>query len=154
MSPSSEQEENARMATAGIVGSWRVSVQIPGVEQEIVNLATFSSDQTVVVAFATPSPAAAGQRHRMEFFSTALGSWETQSNGSVVMTFVSLGADENGITVGSHTISAEATVAADQQSWSGPFRIDVASAAGAALGSVAGTTKASRIVAKPLNASK
>jgi hypothetical protein len=140
------------MATAGIVGSWRVSVQIPGVAQEIVNLATFSSDQTVVVAFATPSFAASGQNHRLEFFSTALGSWETQSDGSVVMTFVSLGADENGNTVGSHTISAEVTVATDNQSWSGPFRIDVASATGAPLGSVAGTTKATRIVAAPFAA--
>lgn len=138
------------MAVSGIVGSWRVSVQIPGVEPEIVNLATFSSDQTVVAAFATPSPAAPGQDHRVEFFSTALGSWDTRGDGSVVMTFVSLGADENGNTAGSHTISAQVTVASDQQTWSGPFRIDVASASGAALGSVAGTTMATRIVAKPL----
>jgi hypothetical protein len=68
------------------------------------------------------------------------------------MTFVSLGADENGNTVGTHTISAQVTIADDKQSWSGPFRIDVASATGAALGSVQGTTKASRIVAKPLDA--
>ena len=30
-----------------------MSVRVPGVEQEIINLATFHDDQTVVVAFAT-----------------------------------------------------------------------------------------------------
>lgn len=141
------------MANDAIVGSWRVSVQIPGVDQAIVNLASFQRDRTVIVTFATPSPAAPGQNHRLEFYSTALGSWDTLADGSVAMTFVSLGADENGNPVGSHTISAQVMVAADGQSWQGPFRIDVVSATGAALGTVEGTTTATRIVAGPLNPS-
>lgn len=134
-----------------IVGSWRVSVRIPGVDQEIVNLASIQRDQTVIVTFATPSLAAPGQSHRLEFFSTAVGSWATLVDGSVAMTFVSLGADENGNPVGSHSIAAQVTVGADGQSWHGPFRIDIASATGAALGSIEGTTMASRITAKPLS---
>lgn len=137
------------MSVHAVVGSWRVTVQIPGVEQEIVNLATFTSDETAIVAFATPSPAAPGQDHRFEFFSTALGSWRADGDDSVVMTFVSLGADETGKPAGTHTISAQVTIASDQQSWSGPFRIDVASAAGTALASVEGTVSARRIVAGP-----
>jgi hypothetical protein len=129
-----------------------VSVRVPGVEQEIINLATFHDDQTMVVAFATPSPVAPGQNHKLEFYSAALGSWSAQRDGSVNMTFVSLGADENGNPVGTHTISAQVTVAADGESWGGPFRIDVASPSGAALGSVEGTTQATRISVKPLGA--
>ncbi len=141
------------MTNLAIVGSWRIDVSIPGVEQAIVNLATFTSDQTVIVAFATPSPAAPGQQHRFEFFSTALGSWRVEDDGTVVMTFVSLGADESGNPAGTHTISAHITVGSDGQSWGGPFRIDVASATGAALGSVQGTTAATRIVAGPVASS-
>lgn len=135
------------MADSGIVGSWRVAVTIPGVPQTMTNLATINADGTMVVAFSTPVPAAPGQDHKLEFYSAALGSWAARDDGSVVMTFVSLGADESGKPVGSHTVSAHVTLSQDQQSWSGPFRIEMASATGAALGAVDGTTNASRIVA-------
>jgi hypothetical protein len=139
------------MADSGIVGSWRVAVTIPGVPEAMTNLATINADGTMVVAFGTPVAAAPGQDHKLEFYSAALGSWQTQNDGSIVMRFVSLGADETGKPVGSHTVSAQVTVAADRQSWGGPFRIDMASTSGTILGSVDGTTNATRIVAEPLS---
>jgi hypothetical protein len=137
------------MADSGIVGSWQVAVTIPGVPQTITNLATINADGTMVVAFGTPVAAAPGQDHKLEFYSAALGSWRALDDGSIAMTFVSLGTDETGKPVGTHAVSARVTLAADQQSWSGPFRISMASAVGTALGSVDGTTNATRIAAEP-----
>lgn len=138
------------MTSAGIVGSWSVAVTIPGVPDAITNLATVNADGTMVVAFGTPVAAALGQDHKLEFYSAALGSWRVLDDGSVAMKFVSLGVDETGKPVGSHTVSAQVMVSADAQSWGGPFQIEMASASGAVLGSVAGETNASRIVAEPL----
>ena len=130
-----------------LVGSWRVAVRIPSLNVEGVNLGTFGADGTVVVAFPSPVPAAPGQSHRLEFYTTALGSWAASGERGAAMTFVTLAADENGAPVGTHTVSAEVEVAADGGSWSGPFRIDVASPTGQAQGSVAGTVTAARIAA-------
>ncbi len=41
-----------------IVGSWRVSVHIPGLDAPFVNLARLSADGGVVTAFPSPTPAA------------------------------------------------------------------------------------------------
>jgi len=129
-----------------LVGAWRVAVEVPGAPAG-TNLATFSADGTVVVAFPTPSPAAPGQTRKVEFWSAALGSWSPSGERGAAMTFVSLGADEAGTPIGSHTIAATVEVAADGASWQGPFTIVITSAEGAALASVDGTVRASRIAA-------
>ncbi len=129
-----------------LVGSWRVAVQVPGAPAG-ANLAAFSADGAVVVAFPTPNPAAAGQGHKLEYWSTALGSWSASGERGAAMTFVSLGADEARTPIGTHTIAATVEVAADGASWQGPFIIEIASAAGAVLASVGGTVSAARIAA-------
>lgn len=129
-----------------LVGTWQVAVEVPSAPAG-TNIATFSLDGGVVVAFPTPNPAAPGQTHKLEFWSTALGRWSAAGERGAAMTFVSLGADEEGQPIGTHTITATAEVAADGASWQGPFTIKIASEAGALLASVAGQVSGSRIVA-------
>ena len=130
-----------------LVGSWRVTVKIPAADVEASNLATYGADGTVVVAFPSPVPAAPGAGHRLEFFTPALGAWSASGDRGAAMTFVSLAADEQGNPVGTHTVTAEVEVDAAGQSWSGPFRIEVTPATGAAPGVIEGTVAATRIVA-------
>lgn len=132
--------------THPVVGSWRVTVEVPSAGVHGVNLATLSSDGTLVVAFPSPTPAAPGQDHKLEFWSPALGSWEPTGDAGAAMTFVALGADETGKPVGTHTITA--TVQADATGWSGPFRIAIADADGKVLGGVDGTVSAAPIQAR------
>ncbi len=129
-----------------LVGAWRVAVQVPGAPVG-TNLATFAADGTVAVAFPTPNPAAPSQTHKLEYWSTALGSWSASAERGAAMTFVSLGADESGIPIGTHTITATVEVAADNASWQGPFTIEIAAADGSVLASVGGTVSATRIAA-------
>lgn len=128
-----------------IVGSWRVSVQIPGLDAPLVNLARLSADGGVVVAFPSPTPAAPNAGHRLEYWTTALGEWQARDDGAVQMIFVSLGVDETAAPVGTHTVTATATLDADGGSWSGPFQIAIRDPAGNAAGEVAGTVSAERI---------
>ncbi len=129
-----------------LVGAWRVAVQVPGTPAG-TNLATFAADGTVAVAFPTPNPVAPGQTHKLEYWSTALGSWRASGERGATTTFVSLGADEAGTPIGTHTIAATVEVAADSASWEGPFTIEIAAADGTVLASVGGTVSATRIAA-------
>jgi hypothetical protein len=136
-----------------LVGAWRVVVRIPAANLEGVNLAVYGADGTATVAFPSPVPAPPNAGHRLEYFTTAVGSWIDTGDGSVAQTFVSLAADENGNPVGTHTVLAEAKLAADGQTWSGAFRIDVSSPTGNAQGSISGTVDATRIGVTRLAAS-
>lgn len=127
-----------------VVGSWKVAVEVPAAGVHGTNLATLAADGTVVVAFPSPTPAAPGQNHALEFWSPALGSWRPAGEGGAAMTFVALGADEHGNPIGSHTITATVRVGADG-GWGGPFRIAIAGPDGAALGSIEGTVAATPI---------
>lgn len=128
-----------------VVGTWRVAVEIPGAPSGMVNLATFSLDGGVVVAFPSPTKAAPGAGHQFEFWTPALGRWESTGNTSARLFFTSLGANEQGAVIGTHSISA--TVQADPggQALSGPFTITIAGSDGTTVGSVSGTMKATRI---------
>ena len=130
-----------------IVGSWRVSVTIPGGSAGLLDLATFSLDGGVLVAFPSPTPAPPGSNHRLEFWTAAIGRWAPTSDGSAVATFLSLGMDENGASVGTHTINATLTADADGQGMSGPFTIAIAGPDGAPAGTAAGTVRGTRITA-------
>jgi len=131
--------------SATIVGAWRVAVSIPGVETPFTNLTTFSSDGTVLNAFPSPSPAPPGSDHKLEYFTTASGSWTQSSSGSVRLTFETLGADENGTPIGAHVVTAQVALAGDGHSWSGDFTLAVLDPTGKQTASIPGTVSATRI---------
>lgn len=130
-----------------VVGTWRVEVEIPGAPAGMVNLATFSLDGGVIVAFPSPTPAAPGSGHQFEFWTPALGRWEAAGSQSATMSFTSLGVDERGASVGTHRITATLQADAVGKELTGPFTITIAGVDGATLGSVAGTIRAIRIEA-------
>jgi hypothetical protein len=131
-----------------MVGAWKVAVDVPGARPGLVNLALLTAEGTVLVAVPSPTPAAPGAGHRLEFWTPALGSWAAQGEREAVMTFVALGADENGAPAGTHTITAAVTADADGQGWRGPFQIAIAGPDGAVGGTIAGTVTATRIAAE------
>jgi hypothetical protein len=141
-------EEDFMGEIHSIVGSWTVAVTIPGAGHGLVDLALLSADGTMLVAFPSPSPAAPGAGHRLEFWTPAFGSWNAREDHGVSMTFIALGVDENGAPIGAHTITATVTLASDGQTWSGPFRIDITGSDGTAKGAAEGTVSATRIAAR------
>jgi hypothetical protein len=130
-----------------LIGTWRVAVTIPGAPAGLINLARLSADGGVAAAFPSPTPAAPGAAHTMEFWSPALGSWSATDERGAALIFVSLGADEHGAYIGTHTVSATISLDAGDATWSGSFQFAIAGPDGAALGTVAGTIHATRISA-------
>ncbi len=131
-----------------VVGTWRVSVEIPDTPAGMTNLATFSLDGGVVVAFPSPTPAAPGAGHQLEFWTPALGRWESTGSQSATMYFTSLGVNEHGAAVGTHSITATLQADASGNELTGPFTIAITGADEATLGSVSGTITAARITAQ------
>ncbi len=131
-----------------VVGTWRVGVEIPGTPAGMINLATFSLDGGVVVAFPSPAPAGPGSGHQLEFWTPALGRWESTDSLSATMCFTSLGVNEHGVSVGTHSIAATLQADASGNELTGPFTSTIAGSDGATLGSVTGTITATRITAQ------
>lgn len=130
-----------------VVGSWRVSLDMPGAPPGMINLATLSLDGGVIVVFPSPTPAAPGSAHRLEYWTPALGRWAPKDANSATMSFVAIGVDENGAGIGTHAISATVTANADGQRWDGPFTITIAGQDGTILAAISGTVSATRISA-------
>ena len=132
--------------SAAIAGAWRVTVTIPGMKGAFINLSTFSADGTVLNAFPTPSPAPPGSAHKLEFYSTAVGSWKESKAGKFEMAFETLGADETGAPIGSHRITAAVDLADDGSTWSGPFTLAILDPNGKQTGTVSGSVSAVRML--------
>lgn len=130
--------------TAAIVGSWRTTVTIEGAPP-FINLTTFSGDGIVLNAFPTPSPALPGSKHKLEYFTTAVGAWKASAAGNVTLIFETLGVDESGTPIGSHVITGSVEVASDGSSFSGPFTLAIIDLTGTQTGSVSGTVNAARM---------
>ena len=127
-----------------VVGSWRVAVDVGHVHGP-TNLALLSADGTVLVAFPSPTPAAPGAGHQLEYWTPAVGSWQPSGNHCATMRFEALGVDEHGAAIGTHTIAATVKTDSAGQGWSGPFTITIAGADGATTTTVSGTVTATRI---------
>lgn len=130
-----------------VVGTWRVDVELPGTPATMINLATFSLDGGVIVAFPSPTPAAPGSAHRLEFWTPALGRWESTGSQSARISFTSLGVNEHGTSVGTHSIAATVQADPDGQKLGGSFTITITGPDDATPGSVSGTITATRIEA-------
>ena len=131
-----------------VVGTWRVAVEIPGSPAGMANLATFSLDGGVVVAFPSPTKAAPGAGYQLEYWTPALGRWESTGSTSARIFFTSLGANEHGDAIGTHSITAALQADASGQSLSGSFTITIAGKDGTTLGSVSGEIAARRITSE------
>jgi len=136
------QRKDVQMTTS-IVGSWRTTVTIDGAHH--LNLTAFSSDGVVLNVLPSPLAAPPGSAHRLEFFTTAFGSWKEVQPGKVELAFETLGVDENGNAIGSHAISATVTVASEGASFSGTFTVAILDPAGNQAASISGTVDAARI---------
>lgn len=134
-----------------VVGSWRVAVTIPGAGPAFINLATLSSDGTVLVAFPSPTPAAPEAGHRLEFWTPAVGSWIATGERAATLAFVALGVDESGTAIGTHTLTA--AIESTGPGWSGSFTMEIAGPDGSVQTSVSGTVSATPIAAAPTHAS-
>jgi hypothetical protein len=130
-----------------VIGSWKVTVTIPGANADLVNLARLSLDGGVVVAFPSPTPSPPNAEHRLEYWTSALGSWTATNEREATMTFVALGADESGNPVGTHTVTATVTADSGGGGWQGPFQIEIAGADGTVKATVQGTVTAAPIAA-------
>ena len=131
-------------AQHSVVGSWRVAVDVEHVHGPI-NLALLAADGTVLVAFPSPTPAAPGAGHQLEYWTPAVGSWQPSGDHGATMRFEALGVDEHGAAIGTHTIAATVETDSARQDWSGPFTITIAGADGATIATVSGTVTATRI---------
>jgi hypothetical protein len=127
-----------------VVGSWRVAVDVGHVHGP-TNLALLAADGTVLVAFPSPTPAAPGAGHQLEYWTPAVGSWQPSGDHGATMRFEALGVDEHGAAIGTHTIAATVETDSAGQDWSGPFTITIAGADGATIATVSGTVTATRI---------
>ncbi len=63
------------------------------------------------------------------------------------MTFETIGTDEHGNPIGSHVVTAKATLAGDGSAWSGDFTLTILDPSGKQRGSFTGTVSATRIAA-------
>jgi hypothetical protein len=138
--------------TNPLVGAWRVTVMIPEAGVELVNLAAISTDGGILVVLPSPNPAAPGADHRLEYWTPAIGSWAPAGPAGATMSFVTLGTDETGASLGSHVVSATVEVDANGTSWHGPFVIDVIGTDGNHQGSISGSVVAIRIPVTPSSA--
>jgi hypothetical protein len=89
-------------------------VSIPGVGVEFVNMASFNAESGVIVALPSPNPAAPSAAHRLEYWIPAVGEWTDARAEGAAMSFVTLGTDENGVSIGSHDVSPTVEIDAEK----------------------------------------
>jgi hypothetical protein len=101
---------------------------------------TFTTDGSVLA----DEPPAPGE-------TTGHGNWIRRSHGEVGFTFVSLRADPNGLYAGKLKVVGTLQREADNDTWSGPFKITVLDASDQLAFDDTGTFKLTRIAVEPLD---
>jgi hypothetical protein len=133
-------------AGQGFVGAWRLTTETPfGASQ---SLATFMADGTVLFSDRPVYPGDAG--FPVTFISAGHGAWEQTGPTTAAATWVEFVSDGQGNFLAVVTDSAEVTLGADGNSWSGAFSSTSADPTGNVLFVGGGTVEATRITVQPL----
>jgi hypothetical protein len=122
-----------------LLGSWNVEISTPN-QGTFPALITFSADGSVI---ASESP--------LPFESSGHGSWVSSNDGEAAFTFVALFGGEEGKNTGKLTVVGTLQFDAGNNSWSGPFKINVVDASGQDLAADAGTFSMTHIAVEPLS---
>ena len=136
-------------AGEGFVGSWRLTVTIPGLPPETF-LATFGADGTFTGSPPPAAPAPPGAPVRVVLTSSAHGAWESTGDDGAAITFMVSQASEAGDFLGTVTVRSVSRLDAGGDRATGEFTFDVADPAGTVVQSGSGTLTATRIVVEPL----
>lgn len=136
--------QEAPTSHPAFASAWRVSIT-PMDGPSFGGVSTYAADGTIVSSvlpvMPTPPDAPAG----VTFASAGHGVWEATDAGSADLIIVHLRADENGSFIGTMTIRATITLAADGQSFVGQFVRTVADPGGNTVTTLEGTVAGTRI---------
>jgi hypothetical protein len=131
------QAGNSR--TAKLFGTWNAVVTTEGQGMTFPALLTFSSDGSMI-ADEPPSP----------FETSGHGNWVSAGHRQVAYTFVSLIGSAEGPVSATLKVVGTLRYDAGNDSWSGPFKIDVVAADGQVLLADRGTFSLTRLAVEPL----
>lgn len=144
-------QDSTPMATSnGFVGSWRLTATVPG-SPSTQSLDTFMADGTYLDSD-LPVPAGAGGE-AVTISTAGHGVWQPTGATTAQVTFVDLVSDLQGNFLTSETISLQATLGADGNTFSGIFSVSVADPSGKIVAEVTGTVQGTRITLQPITAS-
>jgi hypothetical protein len=142
----SAQSSPAPTMGQGFVGAWHLDTETPfGSSQSLM---TVSSDGTVAFSDRPVFPGDAG--FPATHFSAGHGTWEQTGTDTASATWMFFMTDGDGNFLGVVADSAEMTLGADGDSWTGPFSSSTADPTGAVLFVGGGTVEGTRIAVQPL----
>ena len=122
----------------GLVGSWNVEISTP-VQGTFPAFLSFFSDGIVIGDEANSDE------------TTAYGNWASTTGRDVAYTFKSLIGTPQGVTGGSLKVVGTLEYDAGQDTWTGPFKIDVFDAGGNVIFTDQGTLSGTRIQIETLD---
>jgi hypothetical protein len=141
-------QDSTPIATGhGFVGSWRLTATVPG-SPSTQSLDTFMADGTYLDSD-LPVPAGAGGE-AVTISTAGHGVWQPTGANTAQVTFVDLVSDLQGNFLTVETISIQATLGADGNTFSGIFSVSVADPSGKVVAEVTGTVQGTRITLEPI----
>jgi hypothetical protein len=143
-------QDSTPMTTGnGFVGSWRLTATVPG-SPSTQSLDTFMADGTYLDSD-LPVPAGAGE-DAVTVSTAGHGVWQPTGATTAQVTFVDLVSDLQGNFLSSETISLQATMGTDGNTFSAIFSVSVADPSGKVVAEVTGTVQGTRITLQPMAA--
>jgi hypothetical protein len=133
-------------ADQGFVGAWRLTFETPvGPSQSLL---TVMAEGTVLFSGLPVKPAAEGAP--VTFVSAGHGAWRQTSPTTAEITWEGFVTDVQGNFLAIATDSVQATLTADENAWSGPYRATVVDPSGTLIYEGGATVQATRITVQPL----
>jgi len=129
-------------------GAWRVSITPDGGPM-FGGVSTYAADGTIVSSVLPVQPAMPSGSSGVSFASAGHGLWVATEEGSADLVIVHLRADGDGAFIGTMTIRAAITLAADGQTFAGEFVRTVADPAGNTVMTLEGEVAGMRITLGP-----